>query len=191
MHNKLSVITCIVGVVTTLLIATGCKSIPTVDQMAKLGTASGYTAAFVLNTQVKVDDTTRNAIVDIMGRVENSIPDTNQTFVSVWTPIAQSYLDEFKDKNGNPLSDTVKKVILTNFGYVVGLLDTYVDKKGIREYKDLTETFVHSFCDSFLTNFKPVNTVSASLKKEELDEFTYSTMMKAAGLKWTYIIVNP
>lgn len=183
MHNKLSVITCIVGVVTTLLIATGCKSIPTVDQMAKLGTASGYTAAFVLNTQVKVDDTTRNAIVDIMGRVENSIPDTNQTFVSVWTPIAQSYLDEFKDKNGNPLSDTVKKVILTNFGYVVGLLDTYVDKKGIREYKDLTETFVHSFCDSFLTNFKPVNTVSASLKKEELDEFTYSTMMKAAGLK--------
>ncbi len=161
------------------LMFTGCKSVPTTDQMNTLGKASGYTAAFVLNTQVKVDDTTRNAIVDIMGQVEKSIPDTNQTFVVVWTPIAKTYLDEFKTKSGKSLPEAAKNVILTNFSYVVGLLDTYVDKKGIREYKDLTETFVHSFCDSFLTNFKPVNTVSATLKKEELDEFTYSTMMRS------------
>ena len=179
--KTLTVLAGIAGVASALVFS-GCKTVPTADQMAKLGRASGYTAAFVLNTQVKVDDTTRNAIVDIMGQVEKSIPDTNQTFVAVWTPIAKAYLDEFKDKSGKPLSDAAKNVILTNFGYVVGLLDTYVDKKGIREYKDLTETFVHSFCDTFLTNFKPVNTVSASLKKEELDEFTYSTMMKSAGL---------
>lgn len=173
-------------VTTTLLAATiltGCKTVPTENQMQTIGNMSGYTAAFVLDKKVKVDDVTRNAIINITTEAEKYIPATNETFATTWTPIAKKYLDDFKDKSGNPIPEETKKKVLTAFNYIVGLLDKYVEKRGIKEYQNLTEIFIHSFCNSFLTNFKPVNTQLMSSQKIELDEFTYKTMMEAAGLK--------
>jgi len=162
-------------------IIVGCKTVPSVDEMTTLGKVSGYTAAYVLNKQVKVDDTTRNAIIDIMNEAEKYIPGTNETFASTWTPIAEKYLNEIKDKDGNPLPEATKARVLKDFNYLVGLLDSYIEKKGIKQYQELTDAFIHSFCDSFLTNFKPANGFSVST--QELDEYTYGYMMGVTGLK--------
>lgn len=179
--NIKSVLMSVSLVIATVL--TGCKTVPTEDQMTTIGKMSGYTAAFVLDKEVKVDNTTRNAIIAIISEAEKYIPTTNETFATTWTPIAKRYLDNFKDEYVNPIPEATKEKIVTSFSYIVGLLDQYVEKRGIKQYQNLTEIFIHSFCDSFLISFKPANTQSLSAPKVEFDEFTYETMMKSAGLK--------
>ena len=179
--NKTTILSTIAGFASAIMcvLATGCSTLPTADQMTSLGKASGYTAAYVLNTHVTLDTTARDAICNIVGGVEKIVPETNSTYAATWTPVAKKYLDGFKDKSGNALPDATKDLVLTNFNYLVGLIDKYVDKKGVRQYTDLTDAFIHSFCDTFLANFKKSETVSAGVKKQDLDEFTYATMMEA------------
>lgn len=156
------------------VVLAGCNKEPTVEQMTELGTASGYTAAYVLDKQVKVEAEVRNGIIDVMNEVQKFIPQTNETYTAAWTPVVKSFLDTLKDKDGKPLPEATKEYILKDFGYVTSLLDQWIDKKGIRTEKNLTDAFVNAFFDSFLTNFKPANLMGAAKRDEEhkIDKLT-------------------
>ena len=57
-------------------IVSGCKSIPTVDTMTKTSIAIGYSAGLVAN-QIKIDDVSRNAVIDIVNKANSVIPNAD------------------------------------------------------------------------------------------------------------------
>ena len=165
-----------------MMVAIGCKSLPTTNQMSLLGTASGKTTAYIMNKQVNPTVEVRNGIIDVMNEVQKYIPATNETYTAKWTPIAENFLKSLKDKEGNPLPEATVARIVKDFSYVTTLLDKWVDKKGIRQYTELTDAFTNAFFDAFLTDFKPANSVgfsaAAPFKCEELTEELLSEIIK-------------
>lgn len=160
------------------IVVTGCKSLPTVESVSTLGDKFGKTTAYILNKQDKVDDDMRTTIIRIINEVERFIPKTNETFTTTWTPIVNNFLNDFKDKSGNHLSEYMKDRVLTYFTYIVTLIDKYIEKKGIGERQELVDAFVHSFCSSFLADFKPANVVSVSTCETEIDQEIYNDLIK-------------
>lgn len=160
----------------TIIIAffTGCKTMPTVESMTNLGLTSGYTASIVLNTQTKMDVQTRTTITTIVTEVQKFTPETNSTYTVAWTPIAQKYVNQLVAEQ--KITQMVGNNVMVYFGYITNLLDLYIEKKGIREYQELVDAFIHGFCDSFLMNFRSIALKASS--KTEIDEFTYETLMK-------------
>lgn len=165
--NKIIAIVFSVG----LMFATGCITYPDVEKSSAMGSAVGITTAFVLNNQVEVPNDVRNSMIRVMAEVDRAIPSTNETFNTTWTPIAKSFLDNLTDAEGNHLSDNTKTCALSNFSKIASLLDWYVEKKGMKQYQECVDAFVHAFTEAFTTKFKPVNNLlSSSATKDELDE---------------------
>ena len=69
----------------------GCKTIPTVDSMTTTSTAIGY-AAGVVATQTSINDKSRLVVIDIVNKVCETVPASNQTFETVWMPIAKEHV---------------------------------------------------------------------------------------------------
>lgn len=147
----------------------GCKT-ATVESMEQLGFTAGYTAAYVLNKQAKIDNPARQAIINVMTVVQTVTPATNETYSTKWSEVAKVELQKLVDAGKIPQQSA--DYISRDIGKLGGLLDKYIEKKGIKDKKDLVDAFVGSFCSSFLTYFKPANVVSADSEKKELDEFT-------------------
>ena len=76
----------IASVIATTLF-TGCT--PSAEQINKTASAIGTAAGLVAN-QTKVDDVTRNTIIQILGEVRECVPGNNQSFVDAWTPVIYS-----------------------------------------------------------------------------------------------------
>jgi len=165
----------VLGIIAACMaIITGCKTVWTTDESYKVGSAVGYTTAYVLNNQAKLDNDTRNAIIKITTEVQKYVPGSNETFTTAWTPIVNSYLDKLvaDGKLTVKQAERVKK----DFCYITTLLDSYVEKKGIKPYQDCVNAFIDGFITKFLDNFKPVNVsgvLCTSTKSAELDAVTY------------------
>jgi len=171
--KRITIMNKILTVIGMLAMATciGCKTTWTTDESYKVGSAVGYTTAYVLNNQTKVDDTTRGIIINVMTEVQKYVPGTNETFYAKWTPIANKYLDELVEKKD--LTEKQAERVKKDFGYVVSLLDTYVEKKGIKPYQDCIDAFVNGFCTKFLENFKTTTGFCANTEEENIDQYAY------------------
>lgn len=155
--NKLLVI---IGAAVTAVF-TGCKSVPTTDGMYTTANAIGVSAGMVANLS-KIDDQSRNVVVDIINEVDQCIPQTNQTFEAAWTPVAEAHTAKLIEDGKITKEQAV--LILKAFNLAVCGIDYLFDVRypKARQYQDLVEAAVHGFTDGFLTVFKPVNTFGAS-----------------------------
>lgn len=169
--------TIVLGIVAAILaVYVGCKSIPSVDNMTITSTSIGVAAGYVANN-TKIDDVSRNEVINIMNEVSMSIPEAKQTFVEAWMPIAkrhtQKLVDEFK------INLIQADLIITSFSVAAKGLDYIFNVRYPKagEYKDLVESAVHGFTGGFLTVFRPANMLSAPIHVAR-DEAAYEYLMK-------------
>jgi len=155
----------------------GCKTSQiTVEESYKIGTAVGNTTAYVLNNQFDVSNSTKTVIIDVVTEISKYVPATNETCSSTWTPIVKSLTDGYV-KEGRMTQNEADRVV-KDFKYITTLLDKYIDKKGLRSYQELIDSFVHGFCDKFLEKFKNNVLLASSIENEELDEEAYEYLSK-------------
>lgn len=156
----------------------GCESRPTPDSMTATSRSIGAAAALVAN-QSKIDDKSRNAVIDIIKKVEVCIPQTNETFETAWTPIAESHIAQLK--SNKTINDGQAMLISCAFSTAVKGIDYLFSVRypEAREYQELVEAATHGFCDGFLTYFKPATVGFAVGAKAEYDEDAYKYLTDA------------
>ena len=157
--NKLFGVICAVA----CAIFTGCKSLPTAEGMYSTTYAIGAAAGMVANQTVPdccSDDNTRNTVIEIINIVSTCIPETNQTFASAWTPIAQEHVDQLIADG--KLDQTQGTLVMTAFSLVVKGVDYVFEVRypKAKEYKELVVSAINGFSCGFLTTFKPCNECS-------------------------------
>lgn len=159
-----------------MVVATGCKTTPTVDTMYSASYAIGVSAALVMN-QTKINDRDRNIIIDIVNKVDSSVPSTNSTFTVAWTPIAQQHIDELVTQG--KIDAPEGSIIMSLFAAGVKTLDYIVYKRYpvVGQNVELLESTTHGFCTGLLTYYKPANSLSISPTLVK-DEEAYTHMSK-------------
>lgn len=164
--------------ITMLLVAIGCTTIPDVDKMYKASKATGVATGLIAN-MTDIDTTVRNTIIDIMNNAVTCIPETNQTFYAAWMPIAQKHTQRLIDEK--KIDSGEGEIIIATFTVVTKGIDYMFDVKypKAREYQNITEAAVHGFSDGFLVVFTPVNLLGASENIIiEYDKDTYGYLLK-------------
>lgn len=163
-------------------IGIGCKSIPSVDGITTMSKAVGVATGTACN-MTKIDDTTRNAIVDIVNTVDACVPQTNQTFEAAWYPIAERHVAKLVEEK--KIDDAQGVIICTAFKTVCKGADYMFDVKWpkARQYSDLVSAASHGFTDGFLAVFKPVNVVSAANNTVMMDIEAYKYLMRQQNSK--------
>ena len=162
-----TIVCCLIA---ALAVAVGCKSIPTADELYATSKAVGVAAALVAN-QTKINDKSRNVIVEIINQVDAYVPTTNETVSVAWNKIAEKRVQILVDEKKIDADQT--DLILSTFKVCTKSIDYLVYTRFPAVGKDivLVESAAHGFCEGFLSYFKPVNdAVSAG----------YATFDKAA-----------
>lgn len=156
----------------------GCKTAWTVEQVDTLAFAAGTATAKVANIyDDKIPSESRNATVEVMNKLQYSIPDTNETFQAKWTEIASRHLDSLIASK--KITEVQKGKIMITVSMATSAIDRFCDKHdGVKQSKEYTSAIVHGFCTGFLDNFKPTNAFSASAKEVAYDEDTYNFLMQ-------------
>ena len=142
-------------------VITGCKSIPTPESMTTTAYTVGIASGVVAN-QTKIDDTSRNVVIDIMNEVEMCVPQTNETFESAWMPIARNHTQKLFDEG--KIDRGQYDLIISAFDVACKGIDYLVTVRfpKAHEYTELINAATHGFCDGFLSVFKPANVVAAT-----------------------------
>ena len=155
----------------------GCKTKWTVEQVDTMSFAVGAAAAKVANIyDDKIQVESRDATIEVMNKLQYSIPDTNETFQAKWTEIASEHLDTLVASNKITRAQKDKIIIIVNMA--TSAIDRFCDKHdGVKQSKEYTSAIVHGFCTGFLDNFKPANMFGARIKTE-YDEDTYEFLMQ-------------
>lgn len=150
----------------------GCKSIPSTDQMYAASYSIGASAGLVAN-MTKIDDVSRNTVVDIINLVDSCIPEVNQSFTEAWIPIAQAHVSQLIENGkinagqGIPIMN-VFNVCVHGMDYLVTV--RYPDA---RQYQELVKSAVHGFTGGLLTTFKPTNSLCSSPVKIDKKAYDY------------------
>ena len=155
----------------------GCKTKLTVEQVDTMSFAVGAAAAKVANIyDDKIQVESRNATIEVMNKLQYSIPDTNETFQAKWTDIASEHLDTLVANN--KITEVQKDKIMITVNMATSAIDRFCDKHdGVKQSKEYTSAIVHGFCTGFLNNFKPANMFGVGIKTE-YDEDTYEFLMQ-------------
>lgn len=155
----------------------GCKTAPSEDALYATSYSIGVSSSLVLN-QTKLDDTSRNAIIDIVKKVNEAVPQTNDTFTATWTPIASEHLERLLSEEKVNL--TQSKIIKTAFNAVSQTLDYIVYKRYLKVGENVSYIIAvaHGFSDGFLTNFTPVTLFTANSTYMLYDFEAYEHMLK-------------
>lgn len=154
---------------------TGCKYVPSAAQVALIALPVGKAAGLVCN-QCKIDDKSRAVIIEIMGKVRSCVPATGESFYDKWISVAKEHTQILIDRGD--ITKEQGELIVAAFTVVakgVDYLFNHLNPK-VREYTDLVLAGVGSFCDGFLTTFKPANGECDDC--HECDDCT----LKAAGV---------
>lgn len=156
----------------------GCKTTWTVEKVDTLAFAAGTATAKVANIyDDKITTQTRNATIEVMSKLQYSIPDTNETFHTKWTEIASIHLDTLV--TSKKITEVQKDKIMITVNMVTSAIDRFCDKHdGVKQSKEYTSAIVHGFCNGFLNNFKPANVFSTSAKEIAYDEDIYNFLMQ-------------
>lgn len=162
----------IASVIATTLF-TGCT--PSAEQINKTASAIGTAAGLVAN-QTKVDDVTRNTIVQILGEVRECVPGNNQSFVDAWSPVIDSKIAQLvaAGKITAVVGTIVKPIAVMAAEAIDYTFDRYPKAK---KSEELVRAGATGVIDGFLTVFKPVNTVAAG-SKPVYDEKAYEYFQK-------------
>ena len=122
----------------------GCELVPTADKIESVSRLAGTSAAMVVN-MTKIDEQSKAVIIEIMDEVAVAVPQTNQTFTEVWTPIAKE--DVAKLVTDGKVDKGQGQLILSGFSIVCNGIDYVFDVRypKARQYKELVEAAVHGF----------------------------------------------
>ena len=160
-----------------LVCCSGCKTKWTVEQVDTMSFAVGAAAAKVANLyDDKISVESRDATVEVMNKLQYSIPDTNETFQAKWTEIASEHLNTLVANK--KITEVQKDKIMIIVNMATSAIDRFCDKHdGVKQSKEYTSAIVNGFCTGFLNNFKPANMFGAGIKTE-YDEDTYEFLMQ-------------
>lgn len=183
MRNILTALMAAAAATVTFTIV-GCKSLPTPDKMNSVAYAVGTASGLVAN-ETKIDDKSRETVIEVVTVVKGVVPTNGQTFVEAWVPVADVYVAELvaKGKLNEGQALLVKggtTIVATGMDYV---FKAYPKAK---EYEDLVVAAVDGFTDGFLTTFKPVNLAkvpgaSGSSRSAEYDKEAYIYLKECFG----------
>lgn len=163
------------------LVAGGCKSLPTVDMMETTAVAVGKAAGYVAN-QAKIDDKSREVVIEIMIRASAVVPGVDQTFVDAWTPIASEVTakmveDGKIDAGQAALVNGAFNVACKGLDYLVT-----VRYPKAKQYENLVSAAVKGFSSGFLEVFKPANGVLA-VPLVDYDKEAYEFLSAAKAIR--------
>lgn len=129
------------------------KTLPTDEQMTNAATAIGTAAGFVANA-LDIDATARAAVIDIVGKVETSVPETNQTFATAWTSIAQQHVAKLIEEK--KLDAAKGQLVVMAFTTAVDGIDYVFEVRypEAKQHKNLVLAAANGFCKGFLLSFK-------------------------------------
>lgn len=153
--------------------AVGCKSLPTDDKMYVSSYAVGASTGLIAD-MTKIDDTSRDKVIDIVNIVNTHVPQTNETFTEAWTPIADSYIERLVKSGEIDVGQGI--LISKTFDIICNGIDYVfiVRYPKARQYQELVEAATHGFSDGFLDTFKPVNALfSTGDRTIEIDKDVY------------------
>lgn len=148
----------------------GCKSFPTADTTYQTSYAIGIATGMVAN-QTKIDDASRNAIVEVLNIAVYCVPEVDQSFTDAWTPIAKAHVAKLVADG--KLGDHEADLVLTAFSLVTKGIDYLFEVRfpEARQYKNLTAAAIDGFSSGFLTIFRP--SPSNGIKTEAFDKEAY------------------
>lgn len=164
-------------IATCMLMFSGCKSTPSEQTLYSTSYAIGVSTALVMN-QTKISDDDRNVIIDIITKINTSVPEINQTFTDAWTPIATEHVDKLVVDG--KLDSTQGQIILTAFKAASESLDYVIFKRYPKIGTNVTyvTSITHGFCTGLLTYFKPTNSVATISADIVYDAEVYEIMQK-------------
>lgn len=156
----------------------GCKSVPSVEKIESVSRLAGTSAAMVVN-MTKIDEQSKAVIIEIMNEVEVCVPQTNQTFTEVWTPIAKDYVAKLIADG--KIDDGQGQLIVSGFSIVCNGIDYIFDVRypKARQYKELVEAAVHGFISGYKSVASPSLKSSVEIK---YDEEVFEYLKVKAGL---------
>jgi len=149
----------------------GCKTVPTTDKMYSTAYSVGCASGMVA-TETKVDDKSREAIIEVVSIVKEVTPIEGKSFQDVWVPVAMRYTEAMV-KAGR-LDPTQATLVVGGITIAATGLD-YVFKAypKARMYEELVAAAINGFSEGFLTTFKPVNTDARSVVEYDRAAYSY------------------
>ena len=158
----------------------GCKSVPTPEKIEAVAKLTGTSAAMVVN-MTKIDEKSKTVILEIMDKVAEVVPQTNQTFTEVWTPIAEEYVNKLVEEK--KIDEGQGQLIVSGFSIVCNGIDYIFDVRypKAKQYKELVEAAVHGFIDGYKSISISVGLKSAAAKTA-YDTKAYDYLKTKAGL---------
>ena len=137
----------------------GCKTVPTQDKMYATSYSVGCASGMVVN-ETKVDDKTRDTIIEVVSVAKEVAPTAGRSFQETWVPFATEYTDTLvRAGRLDPTQATI----------VVGGVTIKA-----RTYEELVSAAVNGFSTGFLTTFKPSNADTRSISADyDKDAYLY------------------
>lgn len=162
-------------VAASVLMYTGCKSIPTDDKMYMTSFAIGASAGLVAD-QLRIDDESRGRVLEIVDIVATVVPKTNETFEVTWGEVAKDYTAKLVEEGK---IDAGQAYLIVGGVQLAGRGIDYVFYRypQARTYASLVSAAVAGGTDGFKTTFRPAN---GELNVRCADEVTYD----AAAYLW-------
>lgn len=162
----------LIGSVIAAALMTGCKSVPSATSLYITSKAIGVSVALVAN-ETKIDNASRNEIINIVNLVDAYVPSTNETITVGLDKIVNTYVEKIYEEG--KITDDQKKLILDVSKVMVDGVDyiVYVRYPKIGDNVVLVEAAIHGYSDGFLTYFKPANTMSATSVTVDYDHDAY------------------
>jgi len=115
-----------IAAVLSAVVLIGCKTTPSTEVLYATSYSIGVSAALVLD-QTKLDDNARNTIIDIVGKIDESVPQTNVTFYAAWMNIAATHVEKLIESG--KIDKSQGTIIMTAFSAAVQTLDYIVYKR--------------------------------------------------------------
>lgn len=142
-------------IISILLIAClmGCKSIPSEATMESTSYAVGMAASYVINKS-KLDNVSKNAIMEIITSVSDKIPSDNKTFRDTWMEISQKTTSKWLETK----KITYQQSASINNSFIVlgNSIDYLITKRypDVKLYENLVRVAIKGFTNGFMTSFK-------------------------------------
>lgn len=177
MKKLMLVLMAMVGVV-----AAGCKSVPSAEKMETVSAAIGCSAGLVLDL-TKIDEDSRETVIEVINEVARCAPAEGQTFEDAWMPIAKEKIDELVQRGK---IDAGEGVIVLAATRVACLGIDYIFEvryPKAKQYKELVFAAINGFSGGFLSVFKPVNMLKSANDAERIvyDKEAYEYLKEKVG----------
>lgn len=160
---------------------TGCDKTPTVETMETTANAVGRAAGYVAN-QTKIDEKSREVVIEIMNKATNAVPQAGQSFTDAWTPIAKEVTDKLVAEK--KIDEGQALIINGAFGVAVRGLDYLVTVRfpKAKEDVDLVAAGARGFSKGFLDVFSAKDNALKS-GATDYDKAAYDYLMSQGKSK--------